>query len=586
MAEPIFAEDCERAWWGAWWRADFSWAGLAAKPIGRHGDTVHGSIHGDKTLQDYWRRDPASGVVRTDQALLDVGELIEDPDGKLWHVVHVPQNWRDGSRAKSAWGGVQFAGIEGVLVSRLVQASATTVNHWCQSESPDGRAQFTGAVCSALPFLLNHNPSALHVICDQSWLASWENVTRPFGDGARFYEAFFAGDTTFENVIFEGNVSFAGATFSGGAAFFGSRFTGVADFADVSFVGYTSFLNSIFNKYANFDSALFHNFALFAQTTFENVLRCSNTIFNEQTTFYKATFVGQMIFFQTVFRKPANFELITWPSVPSAWHGAFEQAVFDDWAVFEGAGFRSLAAFADAVFKLGIRFDEVPEWDAMAIFKKERAGAIATAKADFKEVNAAKTGYDGMRASKLRRLKELERGCRVLKQAMEKASHKTREQLFYRFELMARRVQSDTPFWERIFSDLYGLTSGFGASIARPLGFLLLVWIPIFGVAYWLVAALFELDPSRPPSIGAVSSFGGHLGGDQLLHAFAFSVTRAFPVDLIGADATSDPWLASVLAHGPLATIAIRLIGMFEAIGTAGLAFLSGLAVRRRFQIN
>jgi hypothetical protein len=65
-------------------RPGFGWSRLAEIYI------LNGTIHGDKTLQDYWRRNPGNSSSRPDEELEAAGELVRDADGKVWHLVHAP----------------------------------------------------------------------------------------------------------------------------------------------------------------------------------------------------------------------------------------------------------------------------------------------------------------------------------------------------------------------------------------------------------------------------------------------------------------------------------------------------------------
>jgi hypothetical protein len=82
MAEARTRQEIEAAWWARWRAQDFSWAGLARKPLGANlMGKMHGGLHAERTLQEYWRRDPASGAVRDDAAMEAAGELVRAPDG-------------------------------------------------------------------------------------------------------------------------------------------------------------------------------------------------------------------------------------------------------------------------------------------------------------------------------------------------------------------------------------------------------------------------------------------------------------------------------------------------------------------------
>ncbi len=65
-------------------RLGFSWGRLAWIEI------PAGTIHGDNTLQDYWRRDPGNGSSRTDEQLEAAGQLVRDT-GENFGTLSMPR---------------------------------------------------------------------------------------------------------------------------------------------------------------------------------------------------------------------------------------------------------------------------------------------------------------------------------------------------------------------------------------------------------------------------------------------------------------------------------------------------------------
>src|ERR1035438_6591002 len=89
----------EGKWWNDWWTYDWSWDGLKEKNwIG-----TEGHINGGDTIQDYWRIAPDGKTdsdgkpvwiaPRTDSEMEASGELVRAPDGRLWHIAHMPLYW-------------------------------------------------------------------------------------------------------------------------------------------------------------------------------------------------------------------------------------------------------------------------------------------------------------------------------------------------------------------------------------------------------------------------------------------------------------------------------------------------------------
>jgi len=138
----------------------------------------------------------------------------------------------------------------------------------------------------------------------------------------------------------------------------------------------------------------------------------------------------------------------------------------------------------------------------------------------------------------------------------------------HRFELQARRKQRSLPPGEALFSDLYATASDYGASMLRPFIALGLV-IFLFGVIYAVMHNPFGVIPT--PS--------------QVESAMTFSASRVFP---FGAyeDVSKDWITAFENTSGGLATFGLRVLATVQSVFAILLAFLFGLAVRRRFQIS
>lgn len=119
-----------------WWAADYSWVGLLDPEKNIAGD---GGLHGEISLQDYWRIDPATGNLRGDADMRAAGELETDPDGSLWHIVHVPKAWRDGSAAKAGWSDEKRALLATIVAKRIAAAKECIVKiHFFSRETVNG----------------------------------------------------------------------------------------------------------------------------------------------------------------------------------------------------------------------------------------------------------------------------------------------------------------------------------------------------------------------------------------------------------------------------------------------------------------
>jgi hypothetical protein len=411
MAVGIKSRDqLDREWWDAWWKADYSWDGLARKKWAGwfiHADgtvrdeggnawpptiatpSVSPASAGDPppppeaveasiapgalfpphpepvegrggeseprpaTLQDYWRRDPETGQVRTDEEMEATGELTRDPHGKLWHIVHMPTEWRlapqsppppagevvpkgpvgastsslsplalrqaqgEGGTGASAqtWKSdldhPDWARVEAVLAPRLVAGTTTEFDVISRLKGPDGRTQAAGAV--------------LRRACTHP-----EGPARPLHLQALWVR--FLGEADFRQQVFGPRAWFENAAFSGSAWFDNAAFSGDAGFYDAVFSGDAWFHNAAFSRYAGFQNAVFCGEAVFLIAAFSGDAGFEKAAFSGNAWFDNAAFSGNAWFEKAAFSGIARFE-------NAAFSGAaeFEKAVFKSKAWFTGA---------------------------------------------------------------------------------------------------------------------------------------------------------------------------------------------------------------------------------------------------------
>ncbi|MFN4183868.1 MAG: pentapeptide repeat-containing protein [Hyphomonas sp.] len=602
MAEAKTKEQLEAEWWKRWRAEDFTWEGLAGKPL--EGWLVYnevlrqatsGQIYGkneiqlpmitkgrDASLQDYWRADPRTGRLRTEAELELEQELVRSPEQPTYHRVHLPFLYEDGtSTEKMSW---PDSALDALSTARLTVSTETL---WIGPiynrviESVDGRAQFQGGVWFRAPTDLRGRVlRTLSVRYDFGY----------FLRDANFNKATFLGDTDFQCACFPEAANFGQVTFSGDARF-----------DQVVFKEEVRFFHSIISGDAQFSGAAFSKDALFVAVTFMKDAHFQEAIFNGRGFFSGSTFSGEASFARavfsglnfrgSVFQKAASFQAASWPLVAYNWHSAFSDTVFREMATFYNAGFKAFAAFDSAVFERGIKLDESSESEAQKTFNAELRGAVQAAEKDAhdyrRNLQVAQAGINTKarltissekevlaqnRTQRDARLRELERGCRVLKQEMEKASNKAREQLFYRFELKARRAQKSLRFGEKFISYIYSWTSDYGASICRPVIWLVGLML-VFTLIYWGEATSLKIDPSAPIAWGA------------LAEALSVSVSRVFP---FGAyEWVTRDWIAARQEHaGPGLVVVLRLLATMQTALALILLFLLGLTIRRRFQIS
>lgn len=331
----------------AWWDADYSWAGLAGKQISGKG------LHGEKTLQDYWRRDPQTGAVRDDAAMQAAGELAYC-DGVLFHIVHLPPATKAG---ESTWkADLREPGwdrLEALIRARVAAGVETSVSVSGNADGPDGRAQLAGAVVRhAITHPLGKK-SALHL---DAWglatLGEADYRGQAFGPGVRFGVATFSGPAAFAEATFSGDARFAGALFLSRTLFDTAGFVGGCDFQSAMFAREAGFFNATFSGDIRFDSATFLGDARFEGATFSGNAGFGNATFKGYAGFGGVTFPRDAMFAGAIFLGSAGFDRATFSR--NAW---FNSATFSGSAGFERATFSGNADFDNAKFSGTARFE-------------------------------------------------------------------------------------------------------------------------------------------------------------------------------------------------------------------------------------
>ncbi|MFS2317969.1 pentapeptide repeat-containing protein, partial [Maricaulis sp. D1M11] len=608
-----------------WWAQDFSWAGLAV--LNEKGDPKHpwqgwsitpdGRVmeredpalpegSRDATLQDYWRWDGTS--LRSDDALLEAG-LLEDHDGQpRFHICHLPEHWKDGSKSwKSEANCDRWDTLNAELEVRINAASRTEAKrteNWEHDQliGPDRRTQLTGGQIRKLPFpqlparsSTNRTPphshqrsktqSTYHLKADHAlWLTDANFTDAIFASPADFnHTQFLGGNANFINAQFTGGkTNFYKAKFSGGSAnFYNVRFSGGhADFYNVQFSGgYADFYNArFFGGDADFQSTSFHYTARFGGSAEQRgATEFSAPGFHHQVSFRKAEFQDTIEFRDCYFSdSPGNTQ--------SAFAGARFREVVD----LNSATRLPLDAFNGAVLEKPILLHA----DAPRRSGFDDTRTAIRAHIDGLSENARNTQANDLWAA-------LEGGCRTLKRAMAQQGDHHREQQFFRMELMARQnrpVRSDAyrdgqlTRWDRWAARAYGVFADYGASFLRPLG-----WV--MGGAFGLALVYFCLGNGA--RLSSMPAFGFDYGGLALIgHILstgasesvdlAFQqVFRPFFIWAPGYAETGEGWIQTVKATShPAWWLVIKILATLQSFISIALLFLSGLALRRKFQIG
>lgn len=581
------------------------------------------------TLQDYWRADPATGRWRGDEEM--GGELVSATGQTTYHRCHLPIAYGDGSATgKAFW---EPNALDQLIRARLEVAAETQFEDlsWVVTGT-DFRARFDGGVwLQGLAQTVGSEPTAFVTYMLAMFVGPASFKSMSFGEGD-FVHSTFCGRVDFEMTSFPHGANFLKSTFCSGANFGRATFEDTVGLIEVNFRGDVTFENiecrdtvicheTVFNGAAVFDSSYFGNGGhfdwchfldrvSFAKAIFGGTAGFRETVFADRAEFKEARLEAGADFSSSIFERSVSFQGVLWPNAANQWHSMFDQAHFKGPLNVSKAGFQRFAAFAGAVLEGTLQIDEVADAVAERTFAFEREMAIRLASVVKPRPNlwgrwkwwfsALREWFLTKRATPREsrrqiafatapwlleydaRLKELERGCRVLKLAMERASNKSREQLLYRFELLARRAQRGLPLGEALVSDLYGAISNYGASLVRPLA-ALGVGLVLFAALFWGIAAVHDRYTQDLQVLGGTWDA-------QMWSALDYSWANVFKPLSALADGTNlkDGSMMKLLLTkaGDGWAFGVRLAATLQSIVSLVLAFLFALAVRRRFQMS
>jgi uncharacterized protein YjbI with pentapeptide repeats len=621
MAEEKTRETLEAEWWDRWWTEDYSWNGLARQKLGgSYFEEERRGAFGEKSLQDYWRREPDSEKIRTDEELLTAGELIRAPDGALWHIVHVPLAWRNRKDAKSEWDDEKNKKLSDILQLRLLNTGDSFIDASRSDEILDGRAQFSGAVLTE-DFLLklagdtSESVQPTRVVCRHAWIALPNAAGAVFSEEVDFSHVFFSSAVNFSKAVFQSNLEVSRAIFGGDAWFFETEFMANAYFSRAKVLenlvfrqaqmhGEMNFHAANLFGMASFDFANFRGHARFTRIKFWLSVSFECTHFCHNASFIHSQFLDEVVFDHATFEKSASFDF----------------SCFSEIARFTGASFADETSFRGVTLSAGASFKEVKKWgdsacwgraffdtktsgnlsfersplpplsafhglklDNSALLSFDDPGAKATL-ASFREQlsrikakpkNSSKSEEKPTPDDAKRLLDDLAGGCRVLKKYFESQGDRERSQRFFRHELEARMKSDEVGRLERLIFWAYRWSSDYGASIGWPLFWLGAAFLG-FGFFYWAFAALWL----APEATSGCKVFVG---------SFDFSLRQTFPFVTtdMKAENTDFNMRKILLGDGDRGhNFLLRLVTVGQTTFSLAMIFLTGLAIRRRFKMD
>ncbi len=607
----------EAQWWKAWRAADFSWDGLARQSSQACGDI------GIATLQDYW----ASERER----------LIPEPGtSRRWTRFHCPLAFADGSPSpKAAWSEADWRGLADDLGRLMLDDCVLFAGIVSALPAMAHPNLWLNASCAYVVGPLTLGAGVIHGF-DQAWIAGPMSALGPVGslhaDDAIFADTVELGGVTIgalslQRALIIGDADLTRAHFTGPSVFTGVRFAGRADFSEAVFSDHAQFEQARFGRTIDFFGAHFLNRALFDGAQFLSDLGFYKTAFVRRLAIDDAHFYGKVNLegatdgdpivqsSQAIHLMPTigdgppelsgTLDPASGPSVRSyrslpKLHArralffesanfsnrdllspsSFRGARFYERAQFFGSDVHASVNFHGAEFRRALRYNprQLPKYPEALLrlrYMNEASGDYAAWKKAFRidrltrrtEDFTADAYFDG-----------LETSFRTLKQMMEDRRDRVREGEFFNYELRARRRRNDVPWWERVASFIYWGISDYGNSIFRPLLILLALYVGLSLVYF----AMGDHENLFSP--------GARLVPSHLYSALGFSWSNVFsPFSVLdpGRFSGGDPW-AHDLVFSPDQgfDFRVKVIATVQSILTLAVAFLAGLAARRRFQIN
>lgn len=468
-----------------------------------------------------------------------------------------------------------------------------------------------------------------------------------FSRGTRFNSAEFLGNVSFQRAAFGGHIYFQGAAFSGDANFESASFSGNADFASASFSGEVNIRSAAFLGAVQFNGEgrslksepVDQAISLKSQSVADGMELTGRLTGEPSPLSITRRSVRRFIAKEAVFLGPvdlSNRDILNGSTTDeSDFHNAHFFHLFKLHGSVLHRGINLGRTHVETALERGKTSDTcLPVPDALksglrtlrrAIPQKPeppKEGASEWERADFALRSAIHSGdldtfqewrkdqarafAEGPVEDRIEYFRALEDCYRTLKLFNEDRRDRPEEGRFHRLELIARRRRRPNypirelfslkrekvgiPMWERMMSHIYGWGSNYGNSVVLPIGWLL-GGVFVFAGLYLLMSDWFVHTPNSVRfgealnfSFGRVFPFGPW----DAPEACSAIGQMLDPLTDIGKEACKaqlgDAFEARAYKGGTPLTL--RLLASFQSLSALILVFLSGLAIRRRFQIN
>ncbi|MFN3228452.1 MAG: hypothetical protein ACK41P_01205 [Asticcacaulis sp.] len=564
-------EELEAEAWQRWHEADYSWEGLKRIPwkgINRKlSYNRHSKSHQyGKNLQDYWLWDPATNKIRTESELINNKELIVCEGKKTYHIAHLPPFYNANDLSTAS-----IKHKKPNLAPRVFDIIKTRLEHSSYSDD-----QYIAMLDGVVLYNFEFYYDTLRNFINFHFSGEVNDNLRNFNASLQYaiilgntYLNFnFLQGTTFYNAYFKGEVNISGR-FAGNAKFSQSRFLKHATF-NCEFSGnYLShgakylnnivFATCIFNQkfsnsqaeYAsdlNFYNCRFEGIAELSSACYFQNLNIYNCMFKEDINLYNSLILNTLNLQDAKFYKNVNINQVDNRKMQ---HFNISGSTFET-RLLIGDNFSKakFSSFQNCQFRDGIIIPYVKYEEENFKYNNELESILKD-----KETNVEKN------------LNSLESGLRVLKIASSFNKDTTREHFYNSLEIKTRCNRLSTPWIEKFSSSIYDTISDNGNSIHKPL------IIHLIAIYFFFQQYMIYFNDA------------GAINCDTFYYAISASIGRSIPFtafsDLIKEYTNNlygapDPWRA----------FWFTIVGILQTFISTVLIFLTGLAIRRRFQVS
>ncbi len=371
LPDVLSIDELTKRWWIGWRSVDFSWMALERKYLGGDAKQEKG-----QTLQSYWRTDLTEGTARGDTDLINLEELEADPRGNLWHLVHVPLYWDDGTPTWKA----QSSHQKWKLFWKLVRDRLQVTDLHVLGQKPaneSSSANLSGIVFGDIPEdWVWHNVfehlNAKFLTCAFLGRTSFSCV-ESISD-LDFRHCLFRGTADFDAVNIKGDLRLDSATFLAHLSMERANIDGNLEMSDCNIYGELSLLNgsikgktrctsSVFNGPCGFEKTRFWSEVNIAWCRFLNVTSFASVRFRGAATLLQNRFITDVVItgrcygeFQCIDCELTNADLAFFFCFREAW---FSASRFKGSALFQGVRFCGRTSFRNTVFESDVRFQQV-----------------------------------------------------------------------------------------------------------------------------------------------------------------------------------------------------------------------------------